>query len=63
MARPLTERASFVQISVKIPPELRQVLRNLSDKSGRPFQTEVIRALQRGLRDTAEDKQLQQSSL
>lgn len=63
MARPLTERAYFVQISVKIPPELRQILRSLSDKSGRPFQTEVIRALQRGVKDTAEAKQLQQSTL
>jgi len=52
-----------VQISVKIPPELRQILRSLSDKSGRPFQTEVIRALQRGVKDTAEAKQLQQSTL
>jgi len=52
MGRPLTASATYVQITVKLPPDLLGVLRARATESGAPLQTEVIRALKRGLETT-----------
>jgi len=49
MARPKTIASTYVQFTMKLPPELAAVIRARSQASGTPMNTEIIHALCKGL--------------